>query len=191
MSNTFNQEIPKYFQPSLKFNVENVTIPFLSFEYPKHLKNSRSFYLWVMSILPDEKTGCWHWMGYTDKDGYGKFHYRDNGSKIDWRAHRYGYEILRESIPSGLVTDHLCRQRDCVNPWHLEVVKPIVNYRRGNGPRGIAAKINREKTHCPRGHAYEGWNLIVFNSGSRACRKCMYRRIKEHKVKQQVVAQNV
>ena len=101
------ENIPEYATPTLKFHIEHITIPFLSIEYPRHLKNSRSFHLWVMNILPDDETGCWHWMGYTDKDGYGKFHYHDNGRKVDWRAHRYGYEVLIGSIPDGLVIDHL------------------------------------------------------------------------------------
>jgi len=184
-------EIPKYATPTLKFRVEHITIPFLSLEYPQHLQNSRLFHLWVTNICPDEETGCWHWMGYTDKDGYGKCCYKVNGGRIDARAHKFGYEKLIGSVPDGLVLDHLCRVRDCVNPWHLEPVEPIVNYRRGNGPSGIAAKINREKTHCPLGHRYEGWNLIVFNSGSRACRKCMYRRIKAQKLKQKGVVKDV
>ena len=66
-------------------------------------------------------------------------------------------------IPEGLVIDHLCRVRDCVNPAHLDVVTTGENTRRGL--RGVLT------THCPKGHAYDELNTFIHH-GSRDCRAC-------------------
>lgn len=93
-----------------------------------------------------EKTeSCWFW---TDalSHGYGTFW---NGER-SVRVHRYAWEELRGEIPKGLVIDHLCRNRHCVNPDHLEPVTDRVNVLRGVG---ITA-INATKTHCIHGHEF-------------------------------------
>lgn len=61
------------------------------------------------------------------RGGYGRLHVE--GSKV-W-AHRYSYEMLTGPIPDGLVIDHLCRNRACVNPAHMEPVTSRENLRRG------------------------------------------------------------
>jgi hypothetical protein len=72
-----------------------------------------------------EKTGgCWLWTGSRNGGGYGNY-----GGK---GAHRYAYELLKAPIPPGLVIDHLCRVRHCVNPDHMEPVTQSVNCRRGD-----------------------------------------------------------
>ena len=63
---------------------------------------------------------CWQWTGARDPNGYGLF--RGN-VRITRRAHRFGYELLVGPIPDGLTLDHLCRNRGCVDPDHLEVVR--------------------------------------------------------------------
>lgn len=75
-----------------------------------------------------DRNGCWVWLLAKHKDGYG-FCYRR-----DWRglAHRFAYHHLVSPIPENLQLDHLCRNKSCVNPDHLEPVTPIVNVRRGN-----------------------------------------------------------
>jgi hypothetical protein len=111
-------------------------------------------------------SGCVEWTGFLDRDGYGQF--RPGGrdsSKV--RAHRWAYEHFIGAIPGGMVLDHLCRNRCCVNVDHLEVVTPRENWLRGNGP----ARINADKTHCLNDHPLSGDNLIL-NGGKRACRTC-------------------
>ena len=114
------------------------------------------FWSKVVKREPDE---CWLWTGCQTPKGYGRFAHR--------RAHRMAYEYLVGPIPEGLVIDHLCRVRHCVNPAHMEVVTAGENVLRGIG---VSAK-NRTKTHCPQGHPLDGDNLYV-NQDKRMCRKC-------------------
>lgn len=110
------------------------------------------------------ENGCVFWTASTDKKGYGMF--RVNGRMV--RAHRWAYEYFRRPIPDGLELDHLCRNRNCVNPAHLEPVTHRENVLRGNA----GGTFNLAKTHCPQGHEYGDDNLYVTPNGYRECRTC-------------------
>lgn len=108
---------------------------------------------------------CWLWTGAKNAGGYG--YYRANGKT--YKAHRYAYELYRSEIPEGLVVDHLCKVRDCVNPEHLEPVTQKENLYRGD----TIAAISRAKTHCKYGHEFTVKNTIIKTNGSRNCRTCV------------------
>jgi hypothetical protein len=111
-------------------------------------------------------TGCWEWQRSLATHGYG---YAGHVG-----AHRVFYEKAIGPIPEGLVIDHLCRNRGCVNPDHLEPVTVGENNRRGFGASGI----NARKTHCVRGHDLtDPGNIYTPPGGGRECRAC--RRIRE------------
>ena len=111
--------------------------------------------------------GCWEWTGSKTKNGYGQI---GVGGKL-FMAHRYIYEQKIGPVPCSLDLDHLCRNRCCVNPDHMEPVTRSENLKRGNS--GIWAKlVNGAKTHCPKGHEYSGANLYVHPRGARCCRVC-------------------
>jgi hypothetical protein len=107
------------------------------------------------------QSACWVWVRCLDQDGYAQVT-REGRSR---RAARVFYEDHIGPIPDGLVIDHLCRVRPCVNPAHLEPVTNAENLRRG------FAVI----THCPKGHPYDEINTRKAN-GKRHCRACDYYR---------------
>ena len=96
----------------------------------------------------------------TSTGGYGQFHYKGKTCY----AHRIAYELLVGHVPSEL--DHLCRNRRCVNPAHLEEVRHQENLARGE-------HANRNKVYCPKGHPYDAVNTYVHPNGrERRCRTC-------------------
>lgn len=106
-------------------------------------------------------TGCWQWQGSMSPDGYGRF-------SVGY-AHRFSYEKAIGPIPDGFHIDHLCRNRGCVNPAHLEAVTPRTNILRGVAPSALAVQMGR----CKRGHEFTADNTYVQPStGHRRCRKC-------------------
>lgn len=110
------------------------------------------------------ENGCWEWAGAISTAGYGQIF-------VDGRhrpAHRISYEAHVGEIGDGLHIDHLCRNRKCVNPDHLEPVTPVENIMRGEG---IMAQ-NARKDQCHRGHDFDAQNTYITPDGGRMCRKC-------------------
>lgn len=118
-------------------------------------------------VLLDD--GCWNAKVRHDADGYALLRNYDGSDRL----HRGMWEMLRGPIPEGLTIDHLCKNRGCVNPSHMEVVTFAENTRRGE--KGDKGRAQREKTHCPQGHPLEPPNLVE-SAPYRKCKECHRRR---------------
>ena len=124
----------------------------------------------------NEETECWVWIGPHNRTGYGLF--KIGGERR--LAHRVSWELHRGPIPDGLTIDHLCRNRECVNPEHLEPVTQVENNLRRpdpNGGGGGWARLQRAKTHCPAGHLYDELNTYHWGGG-RYCKTCRSAKIR-------------
>ena len=140
----------------------------------KPKKQTREDRFWGKVVKTES---CWLWTGNKTPLGYGQLGRNHTGSNY---VHRLSYEMTFGDIPEGLVIDHLCRNRNCVNPDHLEVVTQRENILRGDG---VAAK-NAKKTHCPNGHALSGDNLYTYNNGRhRRCRVCFIKNVRASRAK--------
>lgn len=92
--------------------------------------------------------GCFLWTNYLDKDGYGTFYFR----KKLRRAHRVAVFISQGAIPDGMVVDHICKNRSCVNVAHLRVITKTQNTLENSKSVGA---INKMKEFCKFGHKFD------------------------------------
>ena len=129
--------------------------------YTKKQTNEGRF----LSFVQVASDGCWLWKGHVHPNGYGQF-YMDGRQGY---AHRASYQIHRGNIPDDLVIDHLCRNRACVNPAHLETGPQQVNIRRGVAPSAMLANVNK----CKNGHPFLEANTHYSKEGKRQCRICL------------------
>lgn len=118
----------------------------------------------LQRLIKSSDDGCWEWQGLQTSNGYGKWS-KGPGQRV--RAiHRITWEHYKnQEVPEGQQLDHLCRNRLCCNPDHLEPVTPSENTMRQD-------HYERRKTHCPRGHEYDEANTRITPAGKRVCRAC-------------------
>ena len=127
----------------------------------------------------DNPHSCWEWRACLTIEGYGWF--TNQGTQV--LAHRFAYELVRGTIPDGLTIDHLCRNKHCANPFHLEIVSRQENIRRWNDQRVV-------KTHCSKDHELTEENTYINKkTNQRRCKRCeainrsRYRRMKRKEIR--------
>lgn len=117
--------------------------------------------------------GCWEWRKGLNKDGYSQISLWGGWKKApkggQYPAHRIMYELIKGELKPDEQIDHLCRNKVCINPEHLEAVDKDTNNIRGNSPSAIHSR----KTQCPKGHPYSGANLYIeFKQNGKTMRRC-------------------
>lgn len=133
---------------------------------------------WASQVERDTETGCLLWVGYRDIGGYGRIVARRTGRRSPLLVHRVAYVAATGAdIPDGLLLDHLCRVRNCVEPSHL---RPCTHQANMTAPGVLlfGGSSNAAKTQCPQGHPYTPENIKWRKSATsvsgrrRQCRTC-------------------
>lgn len=127
---------------------------------------------------PEGLSGCWIYTGYLSPDGYGEIGNEDGDGHT--LTHRVAYSHFKGPIPDGLQIDHLCRNRSCCNPDHLEAVTRRENILRGESPFANNAK----KTHCVNGHPLNEKNTYRRRDReTRECKQCRSDAVRRYQTK--------
>lgn len=143
-----------------KYGNPHAGLPIRHYSPPGPRSSTLDVRFWAKVSIPDNPLDCWLWTAALNPgNGYGVI--QVSSGKRDY-AHRLSYELSMGTIGDGLEIDHVCRNRQCVNPLHLQAVPHSVNVRR----RPISAV-----TACPQGHPYSGDNLYEYK-GHRHCVTC-------------------
>lgn len=119
----------------------------------------------IVLYIDENENGCWLWSNSLDNDGYGRI----TIDKKTYRAHRLIWELENGIIPKGLVIDHLCRIRNCVNPKHLRLVTLRQNALENSD--SITAQ-NLRKKFCKKGHWYDKIYTSPKGETERYCSIC-------------------
>ena len=130
---------------------------------------------------------CWEWGGYKTR-GYGRFGFRRINKSVSFSAHRFSYELARGEIPDGLVIDHACHNRGCVNPEHLRVVTTKQNNenltraqaRNASGFRGVTWHEPSQAWRARVGHMGKQYALGYFKSREAAAEAARLKRLELH-----------
>jgi hypothetical protein len=139
-----------------------------------HLSSTERFAVQARLLSNIKKSGsCWEWQLRLDKDGYGDVKIK----RRVYKAHRASYELFCSFIPRQLVTDHLCRNRCCINPKHIEPVTNRENMFRGNN------QVVRQaaQTHCINGHLLTAGNIYSYPKKPRMCKTCVFDRTRRRR----------
>jgi hypothetical protein len=143
-------------------------------------------------VMPVPFAGCWIWLGYVDKAGYGRISipYKNKNYKQPHKAalaHKAAYEHFVGLVPEGLELDHKCRTKCCVNPDHLEPVTRKENIRRGD-VSFVLKKKYMTQAYCIRGHLRAEWCDPPNKWGRRRCRLCAIFWRKKYQKEQKLAA---
>lgn len=127
----------------------------------------RELALFMDKVRVNPKTKCWVWTAALRGDGkYPAF----SLNRVQVAGHRIAYIHFVGPIPKGLEVDHLCLNKKCVNPRHLEPVTRKVN----------AERWGATKTHCKHGHPFDKENTYINPRGQRECKECRRRAVRKH-----------
>jgi hypothetical protein len=140
---------------------------------------------WSKVNFPSDLSECWEWTAARYRKGYGMVWWEG----VTYRAHRTAYELLVGPIPEYLTVDHLCFNKQCVNPGHFELVTAEENSRRG----ARYGNALRDETRCRRGHEFTPESTYIRPSGGfRSCHICKieYDRARHAKARAQRRAEN-
>jgi hypothetical protein len=122
-------------------------------------------------VSPAPADACWTWHGAKNCRGYGNV----GRNHKTYLTHRVAYELTVGPVPVGMDLDHLCRNKGCVNPTHLEPVTFLANMR-----RRYSAAPDERPTHCLQSHELTPENTeIIRATGQRRCRTCVAERRRE------------